>query len=316
MTCVIGIDLGGTNLRGALVNKKGEILARHRIPTEAMKGRDHVLTSLYRMVTHLQDEAVSKKVKVVGLGAGVPGIIDQGVVYQSPHFADWRDFDIQSALASQISLPIVVDNDANFVACGEAWLGAAQKLDHFICLTLGTGIGGSVFINGQLWHGDSGFAGEMGHLVIEAFGPPCACGSKGCWELYCSATGLKRLMEVSEDEQGREAFEQWLKKGLHKATIDDLHKAAVEGDIFANTMFKKFGYYLGIGISSLVNAMDIETFVVGGGVSQAWDFFIEEAKDSFVKRTYDETSRRVKLVQAQLGDDGGVLGAASAAFLI
>jgi len=309
--CAIGIDLGGTNLRAALVDHKGKVLAFRRQSAEAAKGRDFVVASLLNMATQLLEEATKRGLTVLGVGAGIPGIIEDGVVYQSPHFSDWVEFDIQKAIAHKLSYPVHVDNDANCVALGEAWLGSARGLTHFILLTLGTGIGGGLYMNGQLWKGESGFAGEMGHMVIEVFGPPCACGSRGCWELYCSASGMKRLMTLFEDVQSREVFEKKLGKDIFHVTIEDLYQGAKEGDIFSNAMFKKFGYYLGVGIASLVNALDIETFVMGGGISCAWNFFIEETHKSLAKRTYKETSKRVKLIQAQLGDQAGVLGAAS-----
>ena len=315
MPCAIGVDLGGTNLRVALVNHQGEVLVRRRQPTEAAKGQDHVVSSLKGLISELLDEAQKQGLTVLGIAAGIPGIVEEGVVHQSPHFPDWNHFNIREVLEKKFSVPIKVDNDANFVACGEFWLGAAKGMENFILLTFGTGIGGGVFVKGQPWRGDSGFAGEMGHMVIEAFGPPCGCGSRGCWELYCSSTGLQRLIEVSEDEQGRKDFEKWLGRDLSRLKMEQLYQAASEGNIFANTMFKKFGYYLGVGIASITNIFDIETFVIGGGVSQAWNFFIEEARKSLAKRTYSETAKRIKLVQAELVDDAGVLGAAGS-FLV
>lgn len=313
----IGVDLGGTHLRVGAVRSDGTIEIKEKLPAEAKKGE--VLSPVADAVKRIADQISKKGGTIAGVGLGFPGIVDpeQGIVYQSPHFPDWNRLDLHSFFKREFRWPIVIDNDANMAARGEGRHGAARGLKNFILLTLGTGVGGGIVANGEVFHGDGGFAGEVGHLVIEGDGASCPCGGKGCLEMYVSATGILRLVEESEDRRGRE---QLLGRvGLtadqsYRLTVASLYEAAREGDLFAHLIFKKMGSFLGIGLVSLINILGIETVILGGGVSQAWDFFIEPAKKEFSQRTYKETARRLKILRAELGDDAGLIGASGLLF--
>lgn len=313
--CVLSVDLGGTNLRVAAVREDGTLLERLEEASEARSGGAAVLKKTAEAV-----KAVGAKVEgnnILGVALGFPGIVDpvKGVVHRSPHFPDWKDLDILSFFKTELPWPAAVDNDANLAALGESWKGAGKGLKNFLMMTLGTGVGGGLVIDGRVFHGDRGFAGEIGHLCIETDGPPCACGSRGCLETFISATGIRRLAEISDQVDGREQMLAKVGKPLARTTVKDLFDAALDGDIFANTLFKKMGNYLGIGVASLVNVLGVETVVVGGGVSEAWDFFIEPAKKEISQRTYEETARSVRLVKASLGTDAALVGGA-ASFLL
>lgn len=312
MDHVIAVDLGGTNLRVGLVSADGKVERVGKIPSES---KDKSERTLERTVALVEKVAAGADA-IAGLALGVPGIVDrEGVVHQSPHFPDWKSVAVGDYFRKKFPWPIVVDNDGHMIACGEAWKGAARGLENFILLALGTGVGGAICWKGEILRGDSGFAGEIGHMVIEMDGPACHCGSQGCFEMYVSATGIRRLVEEGReiDQRGREFL---LEKtgGLEKLTIEKIYHLATEGDICAHSIFKRVGYYLGIGIASLVNVTGIETVIVGGGVSQAWDFFIEPAKQEIFERTYPETARRIKILQAGLGDEAGLIGGAAAIF--
>ncbi len=305
----ISVDLGGTNLRAALVSETGEILQRVRMPSDPLKGKDHVLASVLGAIRELA-APVSKKIR--GVVLGFPGIVDpeKGIVYQSPHFPDWKDLDLYGFFKPELAWPVRADNDANLAAMGEAWKGAGAGLKNFVMLTLGTGVGGGIVIEHRVFHGDRGFAGELGHIIIDTEGPECACGGQGCLEMYVSATGIRRLVDESDDAPGRDRLLETLGIPIERLTVEHLHKAALDGDIFSNVIFKKMGYYLGIGLASLVNTLGIESFVLGGGVSGAWDFFIEPAKKELAERTYREIARSVQIHRAVLGDDAALLGGA------
>lgn len=314
---VIAVDLGGTHLRVGSVREDGVVEDRERLSSEARSGSEAVLSRVVGAVRAMAERIASRQDTVVGVSLGFPGIVDPaaGVVYQSPHFPDWKDLQVLSSVRKQIPWPVVLDNDANFAALGEGWQGAGRGLKNFLMLTLGTGIGGGIVLNGKVWCGDRGFAGEFGHLCIETEGPECACGSRGCLETYVSATGLLRLVETSDHAEGREALLERLGKPIARLTVEEIYQAAMDGDIFSNVLFKKAGYYLGIGLASLANAFGVENFILGGGVSRAWDFFIEPTKKEIAERTYPETAKGIRIHRAQLGDDAGLVGGASLFFL-
>ena len=312
----IGIDLGGTNLRGALVSEEGEVEARFQLSSFAKRGHEAVLDMIAAQIAQLNAAAKEQGKHPVGVGIGIPGIFDplSGVLHRSPHFASWRDIPLRALAAKKVDLPVHLDNDANMAGLGEVWKGIGQRKRNFVLLTLGTGVGGAIVLDHKLWRGDSGFAGEVGHMVINPEGPVCSCGGRGCWEMYVSATGLKHLVDEADDGDAKAKFRRWFKKDFSIVTPADLHNAALDGDIFANTTFKKMGYYLAIGISSLMNTLGVHTIVIGGNVSRAWDFFITELRHELPRRIYKETARRVEIIPASFGDNAGILGAAYSVF--
>jgi glucokinase len=314
--CVVSVDLGGTNLRVAAVSGDGAISERIEEVSEARSGSESVLQKVLSAVKAVGLKMETSGRHVSGVAMGFPGIVDpdKGIVHRSPHFPDWRDLDILTFFKREISWPIAVDNDANLAAAGEAWKGAGQGLKNFLMMTLGTGVGGGIVIDGRVFRGDRGFAGEFGHVCIETNGPECACGSRGCLETFVSATGILRLAEESGQADAREQLLEKLGKPLARTTAKDLYEAALDGDMFSNTLFKKMGYYLGIGIASLVNTVGVETVVVGGGVAEAWDFFIEPTKKELAQRTYEETARAVRIVKSALGSDAALTGGAATFF--
>ncbi|MBI3541288.1 MAG: ROK family protein, partial [Deltaproteobacteria bacterium] len=305
----ISVDLGGTNLRVAAVSQDGTIEERERYDSDARLGSRVVLERVAFGIKEVAGRIEAKKGQIIGVGLGFPGIVDpqRGMVHQSPHFPDWKDLDLLGFFQKELSWPVVIDNDANMAALGEMTMGAGKGLKNFVMLTFGTGIGGGIVIHEKIFHGDRGFAGELGHICIEAEGPPCPCGSRGCWESYVSAKGILRLVEESQDVEGRDILLARFGGLLEKLTVQRLYEAALDGDIFANVTFKKMGYFLGIGIASLVNTLGIDAFILGGGVAQAWDFFIEPARKELTERTYHETARGVTLQKAALGENAALV---------
>lgn len=304
----VGIDIGATNFRMGVVSSEGKILNRHL----AEVGRERKPDDVVRLLaTHI---AAFKKEwpDIRGVGVGFSGIVDEkeGIVYKSPHYPDWVDVKLKELLFDTFGLKVELDNDANLVAIGEGWQGAGKGLENFLMVTLGTGIGGGIICNGKIWRGDRGFAGEIGHILVDFNGPKCECGSHGCWEMYASATGIRQLVRDSGDAQ-KKKFLAAIKCDPERITPLIMYNMAKEGDIFASVIWKKFGAYLGAGIASLVNASGIMNVVIGGGVSRAWELFITEAKKELGKRTYKKTASMVKLLKATLGDDAGILGGAA-----
>ncbi len=309
-TIALAVDLGGTNLRIGAVNGQGEVLQMEKIA--ALKDRAKLLEKIAQQIDQLSSSYLAQGDQIAGIALGFPGIVDpdKGLVHQSPHFSDWHDFAVTAYFKERFPWPVVLDNDANRIALGELWKGAGQGLQNFLLLTLGTGVGGAVVIQGKLFHGDSGFAGELGHICIEREGVSCECGSHGCLEAYVSATGIKDLIRNSKDDSGKTIFFRKFGDDVEHLSVQQLYEAARDGDPFAHGIFKQMGHYLGIGIASLVNAFGIFHVLIGGGVSAAADFFIPAAKKEMSQRTYTETAKRVQILRCQLGDNAGLIGGA------
>ncbi len=291
----IALDLGGTDLKSGVLSESGKILHQNTTPSESQRGKKKVLEKILSAISQEEIWAKEKGCLVKGVGLGIPGIISypQGVVHRSPHFPDWKDLPLKSFLKKHLGLPFVLDNDANMATLGEAWKGAGKGCCNFILLTLGTGIGGGILLNQKIFRGDSGFAGECGHLVIDKEGLPCACGGRGCLEMYASASGIQ--------------------DGLH--TPEQLFDLASRGNKKALRIYQKFGEALGTGIASLVNILDIELILLGGGLSGAWQIFIPSTRKAIQRHTYPTTAKKIQLKNAALGNDAGLMGAARAMFI-
>lgn len=288
----MAVDLGGTNLRVALVSTEGKILRKVK---EAVGPRRDAQDFFRRLIAVIQDVAGSapRGAKLAGIGLGLPGICDpkEGIVYQLPHFPSWRSVPAAALLSEAFSGPIFLDNDANMAALGEHWLGAAKKKKNFILLTLGTGIGGGIFFNGKLWQGESGFAGEVGHMVIEKNGRPCPCGKKGCWEMYAATHAVP---------SGK--------------TAEELAGAASRGDSGAKKFWREFGNYLGLGIANLALITDIEYYILGGGLGAASQYYLQPALETARKNVYPKLGERLALCHSTLGENSNILGCAARVF--
>ena len=316
----IGVDLGGTNLRVAAVDGTGKLLEKVTSGTEVAKGRDAVIDA---MTTVILD--VAKKFQHVGplagIGVGIPGIIDMrtGMVRQSPNLPGWHDYPVQDEIEKRLKAPVILENDANAAALGEKWLGAARDWDSMCMLTLGTGVGGGIVLDGQVWRGMTGMAGELGHITVDPNGPPCGCGSRGCVEQYASATAVKRMaMEMIKSGKAPEL--ERASKGNVEFSAKVVYQMAVQGDEPAREIFRTVGWALGIVVADLVNVFNVPMYVIGGGVSSAWEAFspalLEEVrKRSFVYgattpgEIHGQTGATI-VTRALLGSDAGLYGAA------
>ena len=329
----IGVDLGGTNLRIAAVDEHGKVLAKLTTSTEVARGREFVINEMCAsiQITLQKFHAVGE---MAGIGIGVPGIIEMqtGTVRQSPNLPDWRDYPVREEIEGRLRTPVVLENDANAAALGEKWLGAAAEVDEMCMLTLGTGVGGGIVLKGLVWHGMTGMAGELGHINVDPNGPPCNCGSRGCLEQLASATAIKR-MAIEAIATGKAPE---LGRAMHsdpEFSSKVVHQMATQGDEPAKQIFHRVGDALGIVLADLVNIFNLPMYVIGGGVSSAWDAFAPTMMErlrtnSFVYRATAplETApgvegskvpddvlpaRRTTIItRALLGSDAGLMGAA------
>ncbi len=305
---VIGVDLGGTNLRTAIVNSNGEILGRHKEETRATEGWAKVVERLIENVKRQLESAVRRGLDVEAVGVGAPGVIkaDKGIVVKSPNFPDWNNLPLKDQLEKSLDLPVFIENDANAAALGEQWRGAGQGIRSMILLTLGTGVGGGIILDNKIWHGADGMAGEIGHMTLVPDGRLCTCGNTGCLEMYASARGIMQSY--------REAI-----SGSPPAidprvmTSEQVYEAAGAGNGIALRVMKDMGRMLGIGIASLINIFNPERIVIGGGVKDAWPLFIDATREEIFKRAFEIPAKRTEIVPSKLGDDAGMMGAAAVA---
>ena len=306
---VIGMDIGGTNLRGALVTPEGRILRQLKIASGAHDGIDAVVENIAKLVDELGEGGVS------GVGIGIAGVIDSksGVITQAPNIANVTNYPIRDNLVSKLGsgTKVIVENDANCAALGEWWIGAGKDAASIVMITLGTGVGGGIILDGKLWSGADGMGGEVGHMTVYPDGALCNCGNSGCLESYASATAVRRMV--------REALAAPDVKTVLRDTVpetdpDDIPeavmKAALEGDAASIDIWERFGVALGIGMASLVNILNVEMIVLGGGVAKAWDMFIGPARAELKKRGLRAPAERVVIERAKLNGDEGILGAA------
>jgi glucokinase len=323
----IGVDLGGTNLRIAAVDSNGKVLEKITTSTQVARGRDQVIDE---MCTSIQ-EVVSKQRsagELAGIGIGVPGIIEMktGMLRESPNLPGWHNYPVRDEIQGRLKTTVILENDANAAAMGEKWLGAGAGVDDMCMFTLGTGVGGGLILEGKIWHGMTGMAGELGHINVEPDGYPCKCGSRGCLEQYASATAIKRMAQEAIAGGNAPDMARALKDDVefNSKMIFDL---AMQGDAGARGIFEHVGKALGTVIADMVNIFNFPMYVIGGGVSSAWDAFaplmLETAgRNSFVYRATapaenlqagnapNRSVRGTMIAQAVLGGDAGLVGAA------
>lgn len=328
----VGVDLGGTNLRIAAVDSNGKFLEKITTGTAVARGRDRVLDEMCAAVQTLSLKFRSSS-RLAGIGVGVPGIIDMatGMVRQSPNLPGWEDYPVREEIERRLATPVVLENDANAAALGEKWLGAAAAVEDMCMLTLGTGVGGGVVLGGRVWHGMTGMAGELGHVKIDPQGPACGCGSRGCLEQFASATAVKRMaLDAIATGNAPELARAMTADPEFSSKV--VHQMAIQGDAPAQAIFRSVGTALGQALASLVNIFNLPMYVIGGGVSSAWDAFApalfeELERSSFVYRATSraegsragdaggelESSRERQptiVTRALLGSDAGLIGAA------
>jgi glucokinase len=315
----IGVDLGGTNLRIAAVNSDGKLMEKLTLGAEVSRGRDFVISEMCNAIETLTAKYQGTG-QLLGIGIGVPGFIDMaaGMVMESPNLPDWKSFPARDEIEKRLKTRVILENDANSAAMGEKWLGAARDYENMAMYTLGTGVGGGLVFNGHLWHGMTGMAGELGHFNVYSDGHPCGCGSRGCLEQYASATAVVR-MSSEAIARGESAELERLSHDPGQFTSRSIYNLAVQGETAAKKVFDSVGRALGIGIGSMVNALNLPIYVIGGGVSSAWDAFapamFEEMK--FRSSIYSLTApdcvghdKGTIVTRALLGSDAGLYGAA------
>lgn len=300
---VFGVDIGGTTVKLGLFDVEGKVLDKWEIPTRTEKHGENILPDIAESIKKKLEQ--TDKSLVAGVGVGAPGPVDgEGVVHKAANLG-WGTFSIKDTLEALLELPVMAGNDANVAALGEMWMGGGRGHKDLVMVTLGTGVGGGIIVNGRILTGATGAGGEIGHIhVKDGEKEACGCGNQGCLEQYSSATGITRLAArrlASGDE------ESLLRDGEVSAkTVFDAVKA---GDALAREVAEEFGGYLGGALASIACVVNPEVIVIGGGVSKAGEILIDFIRPYYEKQVF-HGSRQVKFCLATLGNDAGIYGAA------
>lgn len=324
-TVTIGIDLGGTSIRVGMYDGSMRLLGSRSMPTRVAAGPQSVVEEITATIRDLVAEGETKGslYDIIGIGMGSPGPINlrTGVLGLLPNLPGWDNFPLRDALASETSLPVILESDANAAAIAEWKLGAGRstELDTMVMITLGTGVGSGLILEGKVWHGMFGMGGELGHSVVIPGGLLCGCGSRGCLEMYASANGVIRIARAAAEREGATAGLQAVVKQAFKPL--DIALLAEAGDRSAQEVFEEMGRYLGIGVANLISTLDPSMIVIGGGVASAWPLFAPAMfrsvrENSVVYRLVEPAQRqslereRTFIRPALLGPAAGLLGAA------
>ncbi|TVM04255.1 MAG: hypothetical protein CV087_01035 [Candidatus Brocadia sp. WS118] len=305
--CIVGIDLGGTNLKAGVVDTDGRIFHRLSIKTNSNADPQTISNQILELIAETMQSAQVRESDVVGIGLGSPGLVDkQGeTILFSPNLPRWRNIPIKRIVSERFSKPCVLENDANAAAWGEKWAGAGKGVKSLVMLTLGTGVGGGIVIDNKLWRGANNVAAEIGHMVIQTDGPLCNCGNRGCVEVYASATGMVRR------------FKEVLKGGASSSlkisdeiTAKMINEAAIHGDKVSLDVIEETGRYLGIAIVNIMHVLNPEMIVLSGGMIGSGQLLMDPIRKVTTQRAFEASYQDTKIVFSQLGNDAGIIGAA------
>lgn len=312
MKKIIGIDLGGTTVKIGFVSEHGNIESHWSIPTNSTDNGKFIISDI---IDSIKEKMVAENVSVndiKGIGMGSPGQIDfnTGTVVGAFNLGWAEEQPIKAQFENVFDCPFFIDNDANVAALGERWKGAGENASDVIFVTLGTGVGGGIVASGQLLHGASGSAGEIGHMTVEDNGFQCTCGNTGCLETVASATGVVNLAKKLVDTVTSPSPLQAL---IHtdRVSAKDVFDYAKQGDQLGLVIVEQFSNYLGKAMAQLANALNPHYIVIGGGVSAAGDFLLEKVNAVFLKHAFPTVRQSTRLALATLGNDAGIIGAAS-----
>ncbi len=298
----IGVDLGGTNLRAAAIDRSGNILDKTSGSTNFEEGRDAVLDDIAAAVEQLRTRFGAAG--FYGIGIGVPGFIDieKGVIVGTHNLLGFDGFPMRDDLSRRLQTPVILENDANAAALGEKWMGAGRDVNDLVLLTLGTGIGGGIISGGRVLHGFVGMAGELGHITVYPGGNICGCGNNGCLEKHASATAIEAMAKLVT-----------LGDNL---TAKDVYDLAEQGNRNAVRVFEQMGTALGIALATLINIFNLPLYLLSGGVLPAWKYFSPTMMAEIQTRSFPYRNTRTRIEPATLGNQAGLFGAAYLPFLL
>ncbi len=309
---VLAMDIGGTNIRLALVAKNGTVTARSKFDSQTNAGLNAFLATIKSEYTTINRLAAESGQEIIAVGAGVPGLINRaGEIISSVNLKPIEGFNLRQWLENLSGRPVVIHNDANAAAVAEQHYGAGRNFSSLLHFTLGTGVGSGLILDGKLWTGKDGVAAEYGHATVEPQGHLCQCGNHGCLEQYASATAITRLAKAKLAAGAESCLSETPRESLTTAVIA---AAAASGDILAVECFHEAGRYLGIAAATAANMLNLEAIILGGGVAASFDLLAPAISKELEQRAFALPASRVKLLRGALGDNAGLMGAAGAAW--
>lgn len=313
---LLGIDLGGTTIKFGILTLEGEVQEKWAIETNTLENGRHIVSDIVESLKHRLSLYGLTKDDFLGIGMGSPGAVDRTSKTVTGAFnLNWADTqEVGSVIEKEVGIPFFIDNDANVAALGERWVGAGANNPDVVFVTLGTGVGGGVIADGNLIHGVAGAGGEIGHMIVDPEnGFMCTCGNKGCLETVASATGVVRVArQLAEQYEGSSAIKAAIDNG-DTVTSKDIFIAAEDGDKFANSVVERISRYLGLAAANISNILNPDSVVIGGGVSAAGEFLRSRVEKYFVTFAFPQVKKSTKIKIAELGNDAGIIGAASLA---
>ena len=312
---LIGIDLGGTTIKFAIMTATGDIQQKWSIQTNILDEGSHIVPDIIDSINYHLDLYQLDKERIIGVGMGTPGTVNEkdGTV-QGAFNLNWKESqNVKADLEAGLGFPVAIDNDANAAALGEQWRGAGNNQPEVVFVTLGTGVGGGLVNEGKMIHGSKGAAGEVGHMIVEPGGYQCTCGNYGCLEQYASATGVVHLAHDYADAYAGDSKLKAMVSNGEEITSKIVFDLAKEGDYLANEVVDKVAFYLGLATANIANLLNPSAIVIGGGVSAAGDFLLTRVQKNFNDFAFKMTRHVTELKLAELGNDAGAYGAASLA---
>ncbi|MGA7160386.1 MAG: ROK family protein [Bacteroidota bacterium] len=306
----VGVDLGGTTIKTGVVSSAGKIIAQSRYPTFGEQGPKAVVAQIRKSIEEVLIKAKGKALR--GIGIGAPGIVDEkgGIVKDPPNFADWHNVALGNAIAKMFKLNVKVENDANVAAIAEAKFGAGKQHPNFLFVIWGTGVGGGIILNGNIYRGPFGGAGEIGHVSIDYNGLQCNCGARGCVEAYIGQRHLSRRTVDRLKNYPGSAILKLAGGDPSKVEPKYISQAALKGDKLAREIFTEAGTLLGVALGSVLNTIDLRVIIIGGGISAAGDFVFHAIKKSVQAHVMKPMREDIIVLPAKLGNSAGILGAA------
>ncbi|MFQ5686357.1 MAG: ROK family protein [Candidatus Scalindua sp.] len=304
---VLAADVGGTNTRMAIVTGDGDILTLLKKPTHCKNGRDEMIRFLVSFAREVIEKSnLPEEEKICGMGIGFPGPLnaETGTIFNPPNLYGWDNVPLKDILEKELIVPVAIENDANAAALGEWWKGAGSGASSLFCITLGTGVGGGMILEGKVWHGASSIAGEIGHTTIIRDGIECTCGNTGCLEIYaCSGGILKRVNDALLEEGDNGKFKLL-------TNLKEIDQMLIQGNEVVLKIIKETGVILGIAIANLANLLNPEMVVLFGGVTNLGANLIGPLKEEVKRRAFKKATESLRIELSHLGDNSGILGAA------
>ncbi|CDE99796.1 MAG TPA: ROK family protein [Cyanobacteria bacterium UBA10660] len=308
----IGIDVGGTNVKIALVDDNGKIIYSNSVPTYAKMGYEYTVNNIKQAIKDLMKETNTTPSDIEGIGFDFPGQVDckTGVVKLAPNIPGWVNVPIAQMIEDEFHIPTRIDNDVRCAALGELKFGAGRGCENFICITVGTGIGSGIVINGKVVRGATNAAGELGHIKLQMNGGPiCGCGDTGCLEAFASGPAIVAMAQEYIKGGKSTKFREMAAVEGGEITPYMVAKAAEEGDPVAKRIFEIVGEYIGIGLTSVINLLNPERVIIGGGVAESGELLLGPIRKTIKERAMVVAGNAVEIVPAQLGNSAGVIGA-------